>query len=314
MWKYIIKRLLVMIVIVLITAVIIFTLLYVTPADPVDTMMGLNATQTEKDAARSAMGLDRPYLVQLGDYMYTTFIKFDFGLSWKFGTPVIQELLSRMPRTLIIGLSAMAINLVLGILLGIFAGTHARRWQDSLVMGVAMLLIASPNFWIAMMMIILLSAKLNWLPAYGIGGIEYYIMPIIASAVNGIAVNARFSRTSIVDVYRADYITTARAKGMEERAVIYTQMLPNAMMPTITNIGKILSSIIAGSPVIESVFSIPGVGNYILVSINARDYPAVRGSVLFLAVMISLIMLAVDLIYAAIDPRIKSRFISSKKV
>ena len=307
---FILKRCIATIIIVVITAFLIFTILYFTPANPTDALLGQYATLEEKAAMAAKLGIDRPYLVQLGDYMYTTFIRFDFGNSWTYGTPVFQELIVRMPRTLIIGLSAMVINLALGLSLGIYAGVHAGRWEDSVVMGIAMLFIASPNFWVALMMIILFSSVLNWLPPYGIGSWQCYIMPIIASAITGIAVNARFGRNSIVEVLRADYITTARAKGLRERAVIFRHMLPNALMPTITNIGRILSAIIAGSPVIESVFSIPGVGMYLLTAINTRDYPAVRACVLFFVVFISIIMLCVDLAYAAVDPRIKAKFIT----
>lgn len=312
MGKFILRRLLSTVLIVIVTAFLIFTVLYFTPADPTDALMGANATVEEKTAMAAKLGIDRPYLVQLGDFMYKTFLRFDFGSSWTYGTPVFRELANRMPYTLIIGLSAMVINLVLGLLMGIFAGVHAGRWQDSLVMALAMIFIAAPNFWVALMMIILFSAKLQILPNYGIDTWQCFIMPIIASAITGIAVNARFGRNSIVEVLRADYITTARAKGLKESAVIYKHMLPNALMPTITNVGRILAAVIAGSPVIESIFSIPGVGLYLLTAINTRDYPAVRACVLFFAVVISLIMLAVDLTYAAVDPRVKAKFASGR--
>ncbi len=312
MGKFIIKRLLATVLIVVITAFLIFTVLYFTPADPTDALMGANATVEEKAAMAAKLGIDRPYLVQLGDFMYSTFIKFDFGNSWTFGTPVFQELANRMPYTLIIGVAAMVINLIIGLLMGIWAGVKVGRWQDSVIMAVAMLLISAPNFWVALLMIILFSVKLGILPPYGIDSWTCYIMPIIASAITGIAVNARFGRNSIVEVLRADYITTARAKGLKESAVIYKHMLPNAMMPTITNIGRILAAIIAGSPVIETIFSVPGVGVYLLTAINTRDYPAVRACVLFFAVVISLIMLCVDLAYAAIDPRVKAKFASGR--
>ncbi len=312
MGKFIIKRLLATVLIVVITAFLIFTVLYFTPADPTDALMGANATVEEKAAMAAKLGIDRPYLVQLGDFMYSTFLKFDFGNSWTFGTPVFQELANRMPYTLIIGVAAMVINLVIGLLMGIWAGVKVGRWQDSAIMAVAMLLISAPNFWVALLMIILFSVRLGILPPYGIDSWTCYIMPIIASAITGIAVNARFGRNSIVEVLRADYITTARAKGLKESAVIYKHMLPNAMMPTITNIGRILAAIIAGSPVIETIFSVPGVGVYLLTAINTRDYPAVRACVLFFAVVISLIMLCVDLAYAAIDPRVKAKFASGR--
>ena len=308
MLKYIVRRLLTMIVILFASAFLIFTLLYLTPGDPANAQLGISATTAEKEALRNSLGLNRPYIVQLGEFFYKTFIKFDFGTSWTFGTPVFKELASRIPRTLTIGVSAMCINLVIGILLGIVAGVYAGKWPDTFIMCILMVFIACPSFWIALLLILLFSVKLNLLPSFGIGGIEYYIMPILASAIAGIAVNARFMRNSIVDVYRADFIVTARAKGMQEKRIIFKEMLPNAMMPTITNMGRILSGIIAGSPVIESVFSIPGVGNYMLSAINQRDYPAVRGCVMFLAFCVSIIMLLVDLAYAAIDPRIRAQF------
>jgi peptide/nickel transport system permease protein len=246
--------------------------------------------------------------------MYHTFILFDFGTSWTYGTPVFEELANRIPRTLIVGFAAMIINLILGIGLGVFAGTHAGKWQDSLTMGIVMIFIAAPNFWVALLMILLFSAYLGWLPAYGIGGFSYYVMPVIASAIAGIAVNARFARNSIVEVFREDYVTTARAKGVKERFVVYKHMLPNALMPTITNIGRILAGIIGGSPVVEQVFSFPGVGLLMLTAITNRDYPTIRACVLFFAIAVSLIMLAVDLIYAAVDPRIKAQFQDAKRV
>lgn len=312
MGKYIVKRCISMIFILLATAVIIFTILYFTPADPADALLGASASEVEREALREAWHLNDPYLKQLGEYMYNTFIKFDLGDSWLYGVPVLEELMNRLPRTLLIGVVAMVINVTLGVLLGVFAGTHEGKWQDSLTMGIAMIFVSCPDFWVALMMVVLFSAKLGWLPAYGIGGPQYYVMPIIASSLAGIAHNARFGRNSILEVFRADYITTARAKGLKERAVIYKHMLPNALMPIITNIGGILSRIIAGSAVIETVFSIPGVGLYMLDAINHRDYPAVRGSVLFFALFTSVVMLIIDLIYAFIDPRIRAQFSSGK--
>jgi len=308
MAKYILRRLLWMIVIVLGTAFIIFTILYFTPGDPAQAMLGGVARPSEVANLRHTLGLDRPYLVQLGDFLYKSFIKLDFGNSWVFGVPVFDELMNRLPRTLIIGLSAMVLNLTFGLLLGIFAGTHESKWQDSATMGIAMVFISAPDFWVALMMIVLFAAKLGWLPAYGIGGPQYYIMPIICAALAGIAVNARQTRSSILEVFREDYVTTARSKGQAESAVVRKHMLPNALMPVITIIGVGFARIVAGAPVIESVFSIPGVGLYMLNAVSARDYPAIRGSVLFFALFTTVVMLIVDLVYAFVDPRIKAQF------
>lgn len=308
MAKYILKRCLWMVVILVATAFVIFTMLYFTPGDPARALLGGNAPEADVATLRAELGLDRPYIVQLGDFLYSSFIKLDFGTSWVYNVPVFEELMNRLPRTVIIGLSAMVLNLVFGLLLGIFAGTHEGKWQDSATMAVAMVFISTPDFWVALMMIVLFSLKLGWLPAYGIGGPQYYIMPIICAALGGIAVNARQTRSSILEVFREDFVTTARAKGQAEQVVVRRHMLPNALMPIITTVGTGFARIVAGSAVIESVFSIPGVGLYMLSAINARDYPAVRGSVLFFALFTAVAMLVVDLVYAYVDPRIKAQY------
>lgn len=313
MGKYIVKRLLWMIVIVLGAAFVCFTILYFTPGDPAISIAGSSATAEEVEVIRQKLGLDKGYFEQLIDYFKQTFLEFDLGTSWVYNKPVMEEFVVRLPRTLIIGLCAMVLNLTIGLLMGIFASTHEGQWQDSLTMGIAMVFISCPDFWVALMMVLLFSAYLGWLPAYGIGGPEYYIMPIICSSLGGIAVNARQTRASMLGVFREDYITTARAKGQKENVVVMRHMFPNALMPIITSIGTGLASIVAGAPVIESVFSVPGIGQYLLTAINSRDYPVVRSCVLFFAVFTSLVMLLVDLVYAFVDPRIKAKYSAKKK-
>jgi ABC-type dipeptide/oligopeptide/nickel transport system permease component len=311
MAKYILRRCLWMVVTLLATAFIIFTILYFTPGDPAR-VMAPGASEADIQALRHQMGLDRPYLVQLGDFIYKSFLKLDFGNSYIYKVPVFQEMGNRLPRTLIIGLSAMVLNLAFGLSLGIFAGTHEGKWQDSATMAIAMVFISAPDFWVALMMIVLFAAKLGWLPAYGIGGPQYYIMPIICASLGGIAVNARQTRSSMLEVFREDFVTTARSKGQAENIVVRKHMLPNALMPIITTIGIGFSRIVAGSAIIENVFSIPGVGLYMLNAINSRDYPAIRGSVLFFAAFTAVVMLLVDLVYSFVDPRIKSQYSSRR--
>lgn len=311
MAKYIFQRCLWMVVTLLATAFIIFTILYFTPGDPAR-VMAPGASEADIQVLRHQMGLDRPYLAQLGDFLYKAFFKLDFGNSYVYKVPVFDEMGNRLPRTLIIGLSAMVLNLAIGLSLGIFAGTHESKWQDSATMAIAMVFISAPDFWVALMMIVLFAAKLNWLPAYGIGGPEYYIMPIICASLGGIAVNARQTRSSILEVFREDFVTTARSKGQAENIVVRSHMLPNALMPIITSIGIGFSRIVAGSPIIENVFSVPGVGLYMLTAINSRDYPAIRGSVLFFAAFTALAMLLVDLVYSFVDPRIKAQYSSRR--
>lgn len=314
MSRYIIKRLLGMIVILWCAGLVIFTLTYLVPGDPASLLLGKEATADVIAQKRIVMGLDKGFLQQLGIFMFNTFIKFDFGTSWVFSSSVMAELLVRLPRTLIVGLSSMVINVVLGTLLGIFAGTHEGKWQDSFVMIIAMVFISAPDFFVALLMILLFSLKLGWLPAYGIDSWTCYIMPIIASALGGIAINARQARSSMLEVIRADFVTTARSKGQKEGVIVRKHMLPNAMMPIITGVGGGLATIIAGSPVIESVFSIPGVGAYLLSGVNQHDYPVVRACVIFFALFASCAILIMDLCYAFLDPRIKAQYSKGKKV
>ena len=312
MAKYILKRCLWVVFTMLATAFIIFTILYFTPGDPARIFSGGSASEADVTVLRHQMGLDRPYLIQLGDFIYKAFFKLDFGTSYIYKVPVFDEMWNRLPRTMIIGLFAMILNLTFGVSLGIFAGTHEGKWQDSATRTIAMIFISAPDFWVALMMIVLFAAKLGWLPAYGIGGPEYYIMPIICASLGGIAVNARQTRSSILEVFREDFVTTARAKGQSEDVVVRKHMLPNALMPIITGVGIGFSRIVAGSAIIENVFSIPGVGLYMLTALNNRDYPVIRGTVLFFAAYTAVVMLLVDLIYSFVDPRIKSRYSSRR--
>ncbi len=314
MSRYVIKRLLLTVVILWCAGFVVFTLTYLVPGDVAKILLGPEATEDVLVIKRAALGLDQPYLVQLGRFMYNTFIRFDFGDSWVFSSSVMAELLERIPRTLIIGLSGMIINVSIGTILGIIAATHEGKWQDSFVMVIAMVFVSAPDFFVALLLILLFSLKLGWLPAYGIDSWTGYILPIISSSLGAIAVNARQSRSSMLEVIRADFVTTARAKGQKESVITRKHMLPNAMMPIITGVGGGLAVMIAGSPVIESVFSIPGVGAYLLSGVNQHDYPVVWACVIFLALFTSFAILIMDLCYAFLDPRIKAQYSRGKKV
>ena len=308
MWRYIVQRLLWMIVIVSSVAVIIFTIMLFVPGDPAAIALGSTATQAEIDNWREMNGLNDSYFVQLGRYLSDTFLHLDLGVSYAYKVPVIQEFAKRIPRTLTLGLITILVDALIGIPLGVTAAMHQNRFLDRVLMVVAMIGVSLPDFWLALMLIILFSLKLGWLPAMGIGGVQYWIMPVISAAVAGIAMNARQTRSAVLETKRADFITTARAKGLREAIVIYKHLMPNALIPVINNLGTQFAVVIAGTVVIESVFSFPGVGLYLLSGISARDYPVIRGCVLILAVFASLAVLIVDLIYAFIDPRIKAQY------
>lgn len=314
MAKYILKRILMMIVILWCAGVVIFTLTYLVPGDVASLMLGKEASVDVINQKRMVLGLDQSYLTQLGKYMYSTFLNLNLGDSWISGGAVAKELVIRLPRTLIIGLSAMVLNVIIGTLLGIFAGTHEGKWQDSVVMIIAMVFISAPDFFVALLLMLLFSLRLGVLPAYGIEAAGWYVLPIISCALGGIAVNARQARSSMLEVIRADFVTTARAKGQKEKIITRKHMLPNAMMPIITGVGGGLATVVAGSPVIETVFSIPGVGAYMLSGVNQHDYPVVRGCVIFFALFTSIVILIMDLCYAFLDPRIKAQYSKGKKV
>jgi ABC-type dipeptide/oligopeptide/nickel transport system permease component len=313
MGRYVLRRLLQMIPVILGVTILIFTILYFIPGDPIRLLLGAEPTPAQIEAKRQAMGLNDPYLVRLGRYVEGIVLHFDFGKSWIYNTPVTSELLQRFPRTLTIAVICMLMQILIGTPLGIIAAVNRNGWGDRISMFIAMFGISMPNFWIALMLVLLFSVKLGWLPPYGIGGLKFYILPCIANAFPGIATQARQTRSSMLEVIRSDYITTARAKGMSELRVLLRHALPNALLPVITIIGNGMGMLLAGTVVIEMIFAIPGIGWYLVGGIGNRDINVVQSSVIFLAIAFTLIMLLVDLAYAFIDPRVKARFAVHKR-
>ena len=313
MSRYIYKRLLLMIPVVIMVAVLIFTIMYFTPGDPAIIILGPNASLEQLAAKRAELGIDQPYLVQLWNYLKNVFIRFDFGNSFINGRSVSSQIMERFPRTLIIAALSVLLSIVAGVPLGIVASVHQYTWKDNASMFAALIAASMPGFWIAQMMSLLFALKLGWLPATGIDSWKCYILPVVANAIGGIASMARQTRSSMLEVIREDYITTARAKGQIERKVIYHHALRNALIPIVTCAGGAFGFQLGGALVVETVFSIPGLGKYMMDAINQRDYPSIRGTVIFLAIAFSIVMLAVDIMYAFIDPRIKGQYQSKKR-
>jgi peptide/nickel transport system permease protein len=312
--RYTIKRILWMIPIVLCVSILVFTLMYFAPGEPAKIILGPNASVDQIEVLEKELGLDQPYLVRLVNYLNQAFLHGDLGKSWQTNVSISESLMQRLPRTLILSIMILLISLIVGIPLGISAATHQNQWKDTLSMFIALLGVSMPSFWLALLLVLLFSVKLGWLPATGYEGIEYYILPMLAGCWGGIATMARQTRSSMLEVIRSDYVTTARAKGLKERSVIYKHALPNALIPIITMAGTSFGRMLGGTVVLETIFAIPGVGTYMIGAVNSRDYPVVQGGVIFLAIAFSVCMLIVDLVYAAVDPRIKAQYEVKKKV
>ncbi len=312
MYRYVLKRLLMTVFVVFAAAWIIFSILYFVPGDPAQIMLGSNASYAEIMAKREQLGLNDPYLVRLGKYMLSI-LRLDFGVSWVYETPVFEQLLIRLPCTLAVSFSQMLFGILLGVPLGVFAALKQNRWADRLITVLTIFAVSVPSFWLALELVILFSLKLGWLPAYGIGGFQYYILPTVAFGLGMLAQNSRQTRSAVLEVVRSDYVTMARSKGLSRTVVTLKHILPNALLPVITMVGGSLGSCIAGSVITEQTFSIPGIGKYMLTAITNRDYPVIQGVTILLAALTSLAMLLTDLAYAAIDPRIKAQYTSGSR-
>lgn len=310
MWRYVVKRLIWMIFVMIGVAFLIFTIMFFVPGDPAQMILGTDATEAELDAYRAMLGLDQPYYVQLLDFLHDIFIKHDFGVSYNTGVSVLGELLNRAPRTLMLGWGCILINTIIGVPLGVLCAKRHNGILDRLVMVVSVVGVSMPGFWVALMLIVLFSANLNILPSYGIGTWKHWVMPLIAGSLAGLANNARQTRSSVLESINADYATTARAKGLSDLVVTYKHVLPNALIPIVGSLGAAFGQALGGTVVIETVFVFPGVGQYMTTAISMRDYPIIRGGVLVLALFATLANLLVDLAYAYLDPRIKAQYVN----
>jgi len=312
MIRYFIKRILMLIPVVIAVAIVIFTLMYIVPGDPAEIILGAQVTQEQRTALYEQLGLDKPYIVQLGKYLYDTFIRFDLGNSWINKISVSSELAARLPRTMIFAIAAMVIQIVIGVPLGVYAATHHNKFGDYLTMIIALAGVSIPSFWLALMLMLLFGVNLHWLPVKGVDEWQGWILPIFCGSLGVLAQMARQAHSSMLEVIRSDFIDTARAKGLSRRTIIYKYALPNGLIPIVQTLGNAFGTSLGGTLVIEMVFSIPGVGMYLQQGIATRDRPIVRSSVVVLSILFSLIMLLVDLAFAYIDPRIKAQYASRK--
>ena len=312
MLRYTGKRLLQMVFVLLGVSFIIFCLMEITPGDPARQILGPDASEEAVLAMREELRLDDPFAVRYISYIAGV-LHGDFGTSYTTKEPVIHELFARYPTTVLFAVLTVLIASLIGIPLGIISATKQYSWVDSLSTSFAMLGVSIPTFWLGLMLMLLFALRLEWLPATGFYGPIYWILPAITVGLPASAGIIRMTRSSMLEVVRLDYIRTARAKGQTERKIIYGHALENAMIPVIAVVGITFGQSLGGQIVTEQVFAVPGLGKLMVEAINARNYPVVEGGVLLIAFAYCVINLLVDIIYAYLDPRIKSQYSSSVK-
>ena len=304
MARYIFKRLALLIPVIIGITLFIFVILSIAPGDPATLVLGMDASTEDLIAKRAEMGLDQPVLIQYVRYMGGV-LRGDFGSSWLSGYSVLPEFLHRLPNTVMLGTISMMFACLLGIPLGIVSAIRQNSLIDYFSLALALVLFSLPAFWFGMMAQIFFCLQLGWLPAAGVGTMQHFILPSLTLGANVLASQLRMTRTSMLDVVKQDFIRTARAKGADERRVVFKHVLRNGMLPVVTQVGISYASCMGGSVVTEMVFAIPGIGSLLINAVKSRDIPVVMGTIIFVAVFVGVINLLVDLIYAYIDPRVK---------
>jgi ABC-type dipeptide/oligopeptide/nickel transport system permease component len=300
---FVIRRLLLAIPTLFGVLIVAFLLLYVAPGDPVMALVGERADEQTIARLRQELRLDDPLPVQFGHYV-AGIARGDLGRSYITNRPIRNDIIERFPKTLQLAGSAMLLATICGVTLGIFSARNPGGLIDRVGLGIAYLGISFPVYWVGLLLILLFAVTLHWLPPSGFGGLRYLALPALALGMRSIAFLARMTRSSMLDSLGADYVRTARAKGLSERLVVGRHALRNALIPIITVLGLDFGAYLTGSILTETVFSWPGLGRYVVNAIARRDLPAIQGSVLFLSVVFVLVNLITDLAYAKADPRV----------
>jgi peptide/nickel transport system permease protein len=307
MLKYVWRRVLMLIPVMLGVVLIVFTLMYVTPGDPVQILLGDSATPETVAALRDQLGLHGGYVERLTRYL-GNLLHGDMGICYATRQPVTTRLAQTFPNSMKLAFLGVFFSVTFGLTVGIISAVKQYSIFDQVAMFIAMVGNAMSSFWLGLLLILAFSLNLGWLPASGFSSFKYMILPAFTVGFHSAAAIARMTRSSMLEVIRQDYITTARAKGQKEFVIIVGHALQNALIPVITVIGMQFGMLLGGSVLVESIFSVPGVGKMMVDSIKQRNYPVVQGGVLALALSFSIVNLLVDIMYAFIDPRIRSQY------
>ena len=310
---FLFKRLITLLATLVGTSVVVFLVLEILPGNAAQILMGPDASPDAVQALAAKLGIDRPPLERYWDWI-TGLLTGDLGISYAYSTPVSELVLERLTLTVPLAILAMFFTTVIALVAGIYAASRHNRLGDVGVMAMSQVGIAIPNFWFAILLILLFSVHLQWFSAGGFPGwgegilpaLRSLLLPALSLAVVQSAILARITRSAVLEVLREDFVRTARAKGVTHRAALWGHVLRNAMIPVITIMGLQFAELLAGTIVVESVFYLPGLGRLIFQSISNRDLIVVRNCVMLLAAMVVIVNFVVDVLYAAIDPRVKA--------
>ncbi|OAB47557.1 ABC transporter permease [Paenibacillus antarcticus] len=305
MGRSIITRLFTSLFVVLGSLILVFCILYLLPSDPVLMMIDPSSATPETIAnLRHQLGLDRPFYIQFASY-FNNIIHGDFGNSMMNSEPVLPKILKHFPATLMLTIASSIIAVIVGVLLGVLSAIHRNRWIDIVARIVGLFGISMPTFWTGILLILLFSIQLHWLPVMGSDGFKTLVLPAITLGIVGAGFIVRMVRNSMLEVIHEQFIVTLRSKGLSERAIMYQHALRNALIPAITMMGVLIGEMLAGAVVIETVFSRQGIGRIIADAIMAKDLPVVQGVVFFSAIIYIIVNLIVDISYTYIDPRVR---------
>lgn len=313
MLRYALKRTLIIIPTMLLIIFIVYFILHLMPNTPGRIILGIQATQEQVDALNDSLGYNDPLPTQYARYIVSA-LHGDFGESYQYHRPVFDILLPKFPTTLKLAFFSMLVACLLGVPIGVTAAVKKYSAVDMITTVTGLFFASIPTFFLGILMLLLFSLRLEWLPSNGIGRFKSYIMPVLSLSLPSMAFISRMSRSTMLDVINQDYIQTAKAKGCSPMRIIFHHELRNAMMPVVTQVGMDFAGLLGGSVIVENVFGLPGFGNVILNAIHAQDAPIIMASVVLLSGLFMLIMLAVDLSYALLDPRVAAKsFAGGKK-
>ena len=304
MLPFVVRRIVLTLPVLFGVATLVFSLIHLVPGDPAAAMLGESASPADLDDLRTKLGLDRPFLVQYGEFLAGLFVG-DLGTSFRYGTPVAREIGQRLGATAELALVAMVVALAIALPLGVLGALYRGRAVDQAAMTISLAGIAMPNFWLGPLLAILFSVQLGWLPVSGTGSWRHLVLPSVTLGAALAAMTARMTRASLIDELGELYVLAARARGVSRLGAVLRHALRNSLIPVVTIVGLQLGSVLTGTIITETIFSWPGVGRLLIQAISFRDYPLVQGCILLIAVTYVAMNLLVDLLYAWLDPRIR---------